>query len=76
MSAAARAMIGIAIFIFIAPICVGSGMFGGCLLGMVGNPTGDTGVTIGMGAGALIGLAASVGIPILITRNMAARQPR
>lgn len=76
MSGGAKALIGIAMFIFMAPICIGSGVLGGCLLGMVANPTGDAGVGIGMGGGALLGLAASVGIPVLILRNMAARQPR
>jgi hypothetical protein len=72
MKPAAKVLIGIAMF-FMAPVCVSAGVLGGCLLGAVSNPTGETGATAGSIAGCLVGLGAAIFIPVLVMRNIATK---
>jgi hypothetical protein len=61
-----RVLLGIALFIFLAPLCCGIGLLGGCIASLA-TPNAEQGLFI---AGPLIGLATSVVLAVLITRSL------
>lgn len=72
MNKAVAVIVGIALFIFIAPVTVFAGCAGGCLFGAILSPMNDAFVGPAMVGGALLGLGAGVVIPILVVRGIRA----
>jgi len=65
-------LLGFALFIFIAPVCIFAGACGGCLFAAFASTINDTAAGLAMGAGVLVGLAAGIVIPILVVRSIRA----
>ena len=61
-----RVLLGIALFIFLAPLCCSIGVLGGCIASLAAPIPPDS----LFNAGALIGLATSVVLAVLITRSL------
>jgi hypothetical protein len=63
---------GILIFIFLFPVCLIAGVFGGCLIGAFAGSMDSSGslIVITMSSGALIGIGSAVALTVLAVRSM------
>ena len=61
-----RVLLGIALFVFLAPLCCGIGLLGGCIAS-IATPNQPEAFLV---TGPLIGLLTSVVLAVLITRSL------
>jgi hypothetical protein len=69
-----RWIVGILMAVFLLPVCIMAGAFGGCIMGAMASGAGgsDAAMTVGIVSGCGVGLLAGIALTVLVVRSIRA----